>query len=635
MTIPWRLAVLSIQLLVLVATAYVLTGQAVINSTWFLAGLLAIAINPQLLEPYYPRPGDVIGNTLIFLFIYFTATKDLATPGWNAFAIALPIFALCALVALLLGAGRKQGRFLGPARAARQISKVASSTVIYSAVFLFSAIEYTRTFNRQLWVLILSWLLILLIGGINWQAVWLATTGTVSTATAEGMIGPSTILVNAPVLPAPGTSVELAGKGFEVQGVVINRIRRPTDVWGQIHIADQSSCESVLEGQVLRLRKLQPAQRSLVGSVDVGSTERMLRFTATVPLEIGQVVIVSNTEPKEDIIYQLSGALVERLDVRGGAHLIVRATANQLGVFNSATGRLQRHRWAPTPGAPVWSGVGMDPNTTYIPGDHDLLLGTVIGTQVPIYLDCDAACDGHVAILGMTKMGKSTLAERLALKLSASRRVTILDQTGEYVNKKGFPAGGIDVAWKDIDWDAAGVSVFEPKAGEVPPDRALEFLKFLVKKASDEYKAGTPKSRSVIIDEAHQFIPEPAGLGFGGAGRESSIAIGLLMMQIRKYGLSVILISQRTAVVAKSALSQCENLIAFRSVDQTGLDYLEAVAGNDVRNLLPQLKQGEALVFGPAVSTDSPVGIQVAQSEVQAPVGPISVLSVNTESVAP
>lgn len=615
MTIPWRLAVLCIQLLVLMITAYLVTGRLVTGVTWFLAGLLAIAINPQLLEPYYPRPADVIGNCLIFLFIYFTATKDIAKPGWNAFAIALPIFAVCAVAALLLGAGRKRGRYLGTARAARLVSKVASANVIYSAVFVLSAIEYTRTLNNQFWILMFSWLLILTIGVINWQAVWLATSGTVATATAEGMIGPSTILINAPTLPPPGTSVELVGKGVEVHGVIINRIRRPTDVWGQVHASDQSSCEAILDGQVLRLRQLKTAERSLVGSVDVGSTERILRFTATGPLEIGQVVIVSNTDPKQDIIYQLSGALVERLDVRGGAHLIVRATANQLGVFNSSNGRFKRHRWVATPGAPVWSGVGMDPKTVYKPGDNDLLLGHVIGTRVPIYLDCAAACDGHVAILGMTKMGKSTLAERIAQKLAAERRVTILDQTGEYVSKKGFPACGTDIAWNDVDWDAPGVSVFEPKTGEVAADRALEFLRFLVKKASDEYKSGTPKPRSVIIDEAHQFIPEPSGLGFGGAGRDSSIAIGLLMMQIRKYGLSVILISQRTAVVAKSALSQCENLIAFRSVDQTGLDYLEAVAGNDVRNILPQLNQGEALVFGPAFSADSPVGIHVDRPE--------------------
>jgi hypothetical protein len=81
-------------------------------------------------------------------------------------------------------------------------------------------------------------------------------------------------------------------------------------------------------------------------------------------------------------------------------------------------------------------------------------------------------------------------------------------------------------------------------------------------------------------------------------------------MQVRKYGLTLILVSQRTAVVAKTALSQCENVIAFKSVDQTGLDYLEAVLGSHARDMLPAL-QGEALVCGPAVSSDSPVAIKV------------------------
>ena len=82
-------------------------------------------------------------------------------------------------------------------------------------------------------------------------------------------------------------------------------------------------------------------------------------------------------------------------------------------------------------------------------------------------------------------------------------------------------------------------------------------------------------------------------------------------MQIRKYGLSVILISQRTAVVAKSALSQCENVIAFKSVDQTGLDYLQGLMGDEARAVLPSLRQGQAVVFGPAMSLDSPVIIDV------------------------
>jgi hypothetical protein len=114
-----------------------------------------------------------------------------------------------------------------------------------------------------------------------------------------------------------------------------------------------------------------------------------------------------------------------------------------------------------------------------------------------------------------------------------------------------------------------------------------------------------------MIDEAHQFVPEPAGLSFNTPGRESAYQLGVDIMQLRKYGISMTLISQRTAVVAKSALSQCETLIAFRSVDQTGLDYLEQIAGGGVRHLLSALRQGEALVLGTAISSDRPVAIAI------------------------
>ena len=137
----------------------------------------------------------------------------------------------------------------------------------------------------------------------------------------------------------------------------------------------------------------------------------------------------------------------------------------------------------------------------------------------------------------------------------------------------------------------------------------------LVERAMVEYKNGSVRSRVLILDEAHQFIPEPAGLGFNAPGRDSAYKFGVLMMQVRKFGLTVVLVSQRTAVVGKSALSQCENLIAFKSVDQTGLDYLEAVLGENARLLLPALAHAQALVFGPAASTDAPVAVQIASPD--------------------
>lgn len=47
--------------------------------------MLALIVNPQLLEPYYPRPGDVLGNCVLALGLYFTATKATYPTGWRIF----------------------------------------------------------------------------------------------------------------------------------------------------------------------------------------------------------------------------------------------------------------------------------------------------------------------------------------------------------------------------------------------------------------------------------------------------------------------------------------------------------------------------------------------------------------------
>jgi hypothetical protein len=611
MTIRWRLLILAIQLAILGTATYVVTGKPYSAETWYLAGLFAVVINPQLLEPYYPRPGDVVGNSFIFLFIFLTTNKTVTTKGWYILAVIVGLFFSLGLIALLAGAGKKEGRFIGLARAARSVSQLASSRIIYSSVFFLSILEYDHSFSQHFWTLTLAWVGIIAIGKVNWQAVILTAVGQVTAANAEGMIGPSSILISAPEIPAPGTRVDISSANVVSGGVVISRIRRPEDVWGQIHIDDNQLCERILKRRTILVEASSENDSKgsvVVGAVDAGSTDQILRFTATKPLEVGQVVAVPGSGTVDQITYQLSSAHIERLDVKGGSHLVVGVKANQLGIFDSETCWFRSHRWVPSPGAPVHKSSDKAITSESRYPSHFLLLGQVIGTTIPVFLDINTASEGHLAILGMTKMGKTTLAERIARHLAQSRRVTILDQTGEYVNKKGFPPCD-----KEVDWTKPGISIFEPKTGEVPAKRAYDFLKFQVDQAVKEYKVGDPLARTVIIDEAHQFIPEPAGLGFNAPGRDQSYAIGLLMMQIRKFGISVILISQRTAVVAKSALSQCENLIAFRSVDQTGLDYLEAVAGGDIRNFLPQLRQGEAVVFGPGISSDTPVGIEVSK----------------------
>ncbi len=605
MTIKWRLSLFFIQIFVLLLFTYLLTNKLYSSQTWFLAGLLAVIINPQLLEPFYPRPADIIGNSIIFVFLYLTATKTTSLLGWNILLVLIIISFVLAIISIVFGSPKIKNNFSNIARATNNISQIATAKYIYSSVFLLSVIDSYPKLGKEFWLLVLSWTIIIILGKINWQNIFSTLHDKDIPSKVEGMIGPNLLLISSQNIPIPGKAINILANSKEYKGIVINRVKRLNDIWGQVHLSNQTDCESIFSNANIKISLSKDENNEIIGSVDVGSTDNSLNFISTKELEIGAVVGVPHLKTSNFILFQLSSAYVERTDIKGGSHLIVQAKANQLGIFDSTNIEFIKHRWVPNPGAPVFSDIVL-PNVDLTKSKtNNLLLGNVIGTTIPIFLDCSEATEGHLAILGMTKMGKTTLAERLANALSKDRRVTILDQTGEYVSKKG-----LSPCDKTVDWSTPGIAVFEPKVGENPAQRALDFIKFTVEKAKEEYKNGNIIKRTIIIDEAHQFIPEPSGLSFDRAERAASIEIGLLMMQIRKYGISIILISQRTAVVAKSALSQCENIIAFRSVDQTGLDYLEAVAGSAIRNILPQLKQGEALVFGPAISSDVAIGIQ-------------------------
>jgi Helicase HerA, central domain len=595
----WRLGLLLIEILVLEIGTYLAVGEFVPREVWYASGLLAVIINPLLLEPFYPRPYDVLANALFGILLYAWSPRDIAEPGWSALLILLISAALLATLALVFGAGRREApRF---AHVARVLSSYATSRVIFSSVFWLSLLEQFRPTTREFWTLGFTWALVILLGRINWQQLWESLSRAPASGRAQGLVGPSTLAVASSELPSPGAPVQVDAPGVHAEGIVITRIPRLRDVWGQVHLLSSEDAHKLLRKASFTIRERPATTPAIIGSVGAGSTDRSLVFTPAAPLEVGNVVAVLMGE--DHLMYQVESAKVDEMKVKGGSHLITSAVANQIGRFDTSSLRLIQHRWIPPAGAPV---LGEVPDIRELPDPPENLvrLGWVIGTNVPVYLDLGLACEGHIVILGMTKMGKTTLGVRLANALAQSRGVVILDQTGEYRSRRGLAPHTVG------QW-APGVSVHEPPQGAVGPDFAREFIEETAKLASGEYETDEPTPRSVIFEEAHQFIPEPAGLSFNTPGRESAYQLGVHIMQLRKYGISIMLISQRTAVVAKSALSQCETMIAFRSVDQTGLDYLEQVAGGGVRQLLPALKQGEALVLGTAVSSDRAVAISV------------------------
>ncbi|NHJ33684.1 MAG: DUF87 domain-containing protein, partial [Asgard group archaeon] len=473
MNIRWRLSILFVQIVLLGCGTWLATSELYSSSLWFMTGLLAIAIYPQLLEPFFPRAVDVMSNSIIGLFLFFIANKSYVLLGWNIFALGLVVSLIMSLIALILGTRRQEGILTHLGRFARIITKKISARIIYSIVFWLALLEFFSGIVDEVWILGSTWALILIVSGVDWQNAWSTLKGAPTTAEVEGMIGPSRLIIRSISLPTLGTHLSISCGNKNYQGVLVGRIRREKDFWGLLLISSLENCEEIRSKKNLELSIIKESTQtpSVLGTVDIGSTEKILQFAPIRNLEIGEVVAVSMTSG-EKVHYQIASAEVSKISSKNDSHLIIKCIATQIGRFNQIAKRLEQHRWVPEPGVAVEEPSIVQDYENDIP-ENKYRLGRVASTDIPVYMDLEEACGGHIAILGMTKMGKTSLAIKIAQKLSNDRSVTVLDQTGEYKNKMDLPC-----YQNGQNLDVASLSVYEPPSEDiVAADFAYNFLK--------------------------------------------------------------------------------------------------------------------------------------------------------------
>lgn len=118
----------------------------------------------------------------------------------------------------------------------------------------------------------------------------------------------------------------------------------------------------------------------------------------------------------------------------------------------------------------------------------------------------------------------------------------------------------------------------------------------------------------LVLEEAHRFIPsrqDPAG-----RASRSSAVFERIAKEGRKFGLSVLLASQRPSELSETVVAQCGTVIAHRlthEADQSLLRHATALSSRALLDQLPSLAQQHALVTG--VSTGVPVAVRVRDVE--------------------
>ncbi|BAU09787.1 hypothetical protein LEP3755_02620 [Leptolyngbya sp. NIES-3755] len=116
-----------------------------------------------------------------------------------------------------------------------------------------------------------------------------------------------------------------------------------------------------------------------------------------------------------------------------------------------------------------------------------------------------------------------------------------------------------------------------------------------------------------LLEEAHNFVPGYAN----NQAEEFSISITKRIAQEgRKFGVGLILVSQRPSRLDETTLAMCNSFIIMRMVNPADQNFVRKVIeslGEDEARMLPDLDVGEAVLSGQLINF--PVLVRIKQSE--------------------
>lgn len=116
--------------------------------------------------------------------------------------------------------------------------------------------------------------------------------------------------------------------------------------------------------------------------------------------------------------------------------------------------------------------------------------------------------------------------------------------------------------------------------------------------ARNRSEGGRERPLLFVLEEAHAYL----GKDQKGAAAD---AVKQIAKEGRKYGVGLMLVSQRPSEIDSTILSQCGTIFAMRLANDTDRSHVTGAASDSLKGLfdmLPVLRTGEAIIVGEAVS---------------------------------
>lgn len=173
-----------------------------------------------------------------------------------------------------------------------------------------------------------------------------------------------------------------------------------------------------------------------------------------------------------------------------------------------------------------------------------------------------------------------------------------LHELAEKLLGHGEEAGGLNPGIKVVDFSEVPSDVLPVMLGLVA--RLVSQIQFWTDPSPDE---GERHPVLLVCDEAHLYMPSLAG-DTNPLERRAVENFQRIAKEGRKYGVGLLVVSQRPSEISTTILSQCNNFIALRLTnreDQGIIRRLMPESLEGILEILPALEMGEAVIVGDAI----------------------------------
>jgi DNA helicase HerA-like ATPase len=178
-----------------------------------------------------------------------------------------------------------------------------------------------------------------------------------------------------------------------------------------------------------------------------------------------------------------------------------------------------------------------------------------------------------------------------------------LEQILSYQNEKCANLTLIDLSGVPFDVLSITVSLIS---------RLIFEYGYYFKRTIDEKLDKTPIL--LVYEEAHKYVPKIQSAKYN----SSRFAIERIAKEGRKYGVTLVLLTQRPSEISETIFSQCNNFIAMRLTNPEDQNYVKRLLPDSLGPLtesLPILGSGEAILIGDSLVMPSLVKIDKCNPE--------------------